>query len=72
MLVSERYEISSCDDFELGIKRSSLLEFHLAYDDSKEAKALLVIISGFGEDSDSNYRTHLMQAMAESHDGGVH
>ena len=68
MLVNERHEISSCDDFELGIKRSSLLEFHLAYDDSKEAKALLVIISGFGEDSDSSYRTHLMQAMAEAYD----
>ena len=68
MLVNERHEISSCDDFELGIKRSSLLEFHLAYDDSKEAKALLVIISGFGEDSDSGYRTHLMQAMAEAYD----
>ena len=39
MLVNERHEISSCDDVELGIKRSSLLEFHLAYDDSKEAKS---------------------------------
>ena len=68
MLVNERYEISSCDDFELGIKRSSLLEFHIAYDDSKEAKALLVIISGFGEDSDSGYRSHLMQTLAESYD----
>ena len=68
MLVDGSYEILSCDDVELGIKRSSLLEFHLAYDDSKEAKALLVIISGFGEDSDSSYRAHLMQAMAEAYD----
>ena len=67
MLVDGNYEILSCDDVELGIKRSSLLEFHLAYDDSKEAKALLVIISGFGEDSNSSYRTHLMQAMVEAY-----
>ena len=68
MLVDGSYEILSCDDFELGIKRSSLLEFHLAYDDSKEAKALLVIIPGLGADSDSGYRTHLMRTMAENCD----
>lgn len=62
MLVNERHEISSCDDVELGIKRSSLLEFHLAYDARRRrAKTLLVIISGFGEDSDSSYRTHLIK-----------
>ena len=68
MLVDGSYEILSCDDVELGIKRSSLLEFHLAYDDSKEAKALLVIIPGLGVDSDSGYRTHLMRTMAENCD----
>lgn len=68
MLVDGSYEILSCDDVELGIKRSSALSFYACYDDVKEAKALLVIISGFGEDSDSGYRTHLMQTMAESYD----
>ena len=68
MLVDGSYEILSCDDFELGIKRSSALSFYACYDDVKEAKALLVIISGFGEDSDSGYRAHLMRTMAEAYD----
>ena len=68
MLVDGSYEILSCDDVELGIKRSSALSFYACYDDVKEAKALLVIISGFGEDSDSGYRTHLMQTMVENYD----
>ena len=68
MLVDGSYEILSCDDVELGIKRSSALSFYACYDDVKEAKALLVIISGFGEDSDSGYRTHLMRSMVESYD----
>ena len=68
MLVDGSYEILSCDDVELGIKRSSALSFYACYDDVKETKALLVIISGFGEDSDSGYRTHLMRSMVESYD----
>ena len=68
MLVNGSYEILSCDDVELGIKRSSALSFYACYDDVKEAKALLVIIPGLGADSDSGYRTHLMQTMAENYD----
>ena len=68
MLVDGSYEILSCDDVELGIKRSSALSFYACYDDVKETKALLVIISGFGADSDSGYRTQLMRTMAESYD----
>ena len=68
MLVDGSYEILSCDDVELGIKRSSALSFYACYDDVKEAKALLVIIPGLGADSDSGYRTHLMQTMAENYD----
>ena len=68
MLVDGSYEILSCDDVELGIKRSSALSFYACYDDVKEAKALLVIIPGLGADSDSEYRTHLMQTMAENYD----
>ena len=45
MLVDGSYEISSCDDIELGIKRSFPLSFYSCYDDVKDAKALLVIIS---------------------------
>jgi len=68
MLVDGSYEILSCDDVELGIKRSSALSFYACYDDVKEAKALLVIIPGLGADSDSGYRAHLMQTMAENYD----
>ena len=68
MLVDGSYEILSCDDVELGIKRSSALSFYACYDDVKEAKALLVIIPGLGADSDSSYRTHLMRTMAENYD----
>ena len=68
MLVDGSYEILSCDDVELGIKRSSALSFYACYDDVKEAKALLVIILGLGEDSDSGYRTHLMKTMTEAYD----
>jgi len=68
MLVDGSYEILSCDDVELGIKRDSSLSFYACYDDVKEAKALLVIIPGLGEDSDSGYRAHLMRTMAENYD----
>ena len=68
MLVDGSYEISSCDDIELGIKRSSPLSFYSCYDDAKDAKALLVIISGLGEDSDLGYRANLIRAMVETYD----
>ncbi|OUT14838.1 hypothetical protein B9N63_00655 [Campylobacter concisus] len=68
MLVDGSYEISSCDDIELGIKRSSPLSFYSCYDDAKDAKALLVIIPGLGEDSNLGYRANLMQTMAETYD----
>lgn len=68
MLVDGSYEISSCDDIELGIKRSSPLSFYSCYDNAKDVKALLVIIPGLGEDSDLGYRANLMQTMAESYD----
>lgn len=44
MLQSKTYKIKSCDDEELGIKRDSLLEFKLDYDDEKEMKALFFFI----------------------------
>ncbi|ORI09687.1 DUF2920 family protein [Campylobacter concisus] len=68
MLVDGSYEISSCDDIELGIKRSFPLSFYSCYDDVKDAKALLVIIPGLGEDSDLGYRANLIRTMAETYD----
>ncbi|WP_462104903.1 DUF2920 family protein [Campylobacter concisus] len=68
MLVDESYEILSCDDIELGIKRSSPLSFYSCYDNAKDAKALLVIVPGLGEDSDLGYRANLIRTMAETYD----
>ena len=48
MLINQSFEISSCDDTELGIKRESKLEYRISYDDEKENKALVFIIGGYG------------------------
>ncbi|MGG7047489.1 DUF2920 family protein [Campylobacter sp. M4] len=64
MIVSKTYEIPSCDDVELGIKRSSLLEFKLSYEDSKEIEAIIFIVPGLGDDADINYREHLAEFVA--------
>ncbi|HEF1257650.1 TPA: DUF2920 family protein [Campylobacter coli] len=64
MIVNKTYEIDSCDDVELGIKRESKLEFKLCFDDEKEIKALVFIIPGFGGDADENYREHLAEFVA--------
>ncbi|HEC1891422.1 TPA: DUF2920 family protein [Campylobacter jejuni] len=61
MIVNKTYEIDSCDDVELGIKRESKLEFKLCFDDEKEVKALVFIIPGLGGDADENYREHLAE-----------
>lgn len=64
MIVNKTYEIDSCDDVELGIKRESKLEFKLCFDDEKEIKALVFIIPGLGGDADENYREHLAEFVA--------
>ncbi|MFC2749639.1 MAG: DUF2920 family protein [Campylobacter sp.] len=64
MIINKTYEIPSCDDVELGIKRDSLLEFKLCYDDEKPVKALVFIVPGLGGDANENYREHLAQFVA--------
>lgn len=64
MIANKTYEIDSCDDVELGIKRESKLEFKLCFDDEKEIKALVFIIPGLGGDADENYRDHLAEFVA--------
>ncbi|MBF7048034.1 DUF2920 family protein, partial [Campylobacter volucris] len=51
MLINKTYFIDSCDDVELNIKRESKLEYRITYDDSKEMKAIVFIIGGFGVNS---------------------
>ncbi|EAH7515198.1 DUF2920 family protein [Campylobacter coli] len=64
MIVNKTYEIDSCDDVELGIKRESKLEFKLCFDDEKEVKALVFIVPGLGGDANENYREHLAEFVA--------
>ena len=64
MIINKTYEIPSCDDVELGIKRDSLLEFKLCYDDEKPARAIVFIVPGLGGDANENYREHLAQFVA--------
>ncbi|HEB9316163.1 TPA: DUF2920 family protein [Campylobacter coli] len=53
MIINKTYEIDSCDDVELGIKRESKLEFKLWYDDEKSPEALVFIVQGMGADISS-------------------
>lgn len=71
MIVNKTYEIDSCDDVELGIKRELKLEFKLCFDDEKEIKALVFVIPGLGGDADENYREHLAEFAANEFDVAV-
>lgn len=48
MLINQTFEIDSCDDVELNIKRTSKLEYRISYDDEKDIKAIVFIVGGFG------------------------
>ena len=65
MLVNRIYKIPSCDDVELDIKRESMLEFKLCYDDEKPVKAVVFIVPGLGGDANDSYREHLAQFIAD-------
>ncbi len=66
MIITQSYEIKSCDDVELGIKRESKLEFKLSFDNTKEIETLFFIIPGLGGDASDNYRDHLASFVAEN------
>lgn len=55
MLINKTYEISSCDDVELNIKRTSKLEYRMTYDDEKQMKAIVFIIGGFGANANISF-----------------
>ncbi len=44
MLINQTFEIDSCDDVELNIKRTSKLEYRISYDDEKDIKATVFIV----------------------------
>ena len=71
MITTKEYFISSCDDFELNIKRKSKLRFLYTYDDKVEPKALLSIIPGLGGDAKTNYKEPLVSSIAKHFKGQV-
>ena len=71
MLIDKTYEINSCDDVELNIKRESKLEFKLSFDDEKQIKAIVCIISGYGGDANDSYKEHLAQTIAKEYEVAI-
>ncbi|EAI1510965.1 DUF2920 family protein [Campylobacter coli] len=55
MLINQIFEIDSCDDAELDIKRTSKLEYRISYDNEKEMKAIVFIIGGFGANANISF-----------------
>ncbi len=66
MITSETKEISSCDDFELNIKRANTLKYKVSYPLNNEIQAIVFIIPGFGEDTNSDYLDKLRNYVAET------
>ena len=72
MLQTKFYKINSTDDVELGIKRSSKLEFKVVFEDTKSAKALFAFIPGCGMDAlNDDYVQHIGEFVARSYDAAV-
>ncbi|MFQ6343043.1 DUF2920 family protein, partial [Campylobacter sp. VTCC 70190] len=65
-IVSEIFEIPSCDDAELNIKRTSKLEYRLTFDDSKEMKALVFVIGGYGANANISFLDFDRQYLAKN------
>ncbi|EPV9990680.1 DUF2920 family protein [Campylobacter coli] len=63
MLINQSFEIDSCDDVELNIKRTSKLEYRISYDDEKEIKAIVFVIGGYGANANiyflDSYRNYI-------------
>ncbi|WP_052778614.1 DUF2920 family protein [Campylobacter jejuni] len=66
MIVSKAYEIDSCDDVELGIKRESKLEFKLWYDDEKTPEALVFVVQGVGADCNDVYLKFIVEYLLKN------
>ncbi|EAI3517194.1 TPA: DUF2920 family protein [Campylobacter coli] len=66
MIVNKTYEIDSCDDVELGIKRESKLEFKLWYDDEKSPEALVFIVQGMGADCNDVRLNFIIESLSKN------
>ncbi len=66
MIVNKTYEVDSCDDVELGIKRESKLEFKLWYDDEKSPEALVFIVQGLGADCNDIHLNFIIESLSKN------
>lgn len=71
MYQTKSYEIKSCDDIELNIKRDSLLEFKVSFDDEKEMKALFFFINGVRDKDYESYEEHLAEFVVKTYEVAV-
>ncbi|MBX0412347.1 DUF2920 family protein, partial [Campylobacter jejuni] len=58
----------SCDDVELGIKRTSKLEYRISYDDEKDIKAIVFIVGGFGANANISFLDFDREYIAKNFD----
>ncbi|EJM0157846.1 DUF2920 family protein, partial [Campylobacter jejuni] len=58
----------SCDDVELGIKRTSKLEYRISYDDEKDLKAIVFIIGGYGANANISFLDFDREYIAKNFD----
>ncbi|EHU1054069.1 DUF2920 family protein [Campylobacter lari] len=68
MLKNETYFIDSCDDVELNIKRESKLEYRITYDNSKQMKAIVFIIGGYGANANIHFLESYRKFIAKKFD----
>ncbi|ECR1933530.1 TPA: DUF2920 family protein, partial [Campylobacter jejuni] len=71
MLINQTFEIDSCDDVELNIKRTSKLEYRISYDDEKEIKAIVFIVGGFGANANISFLDFDREYIAKNFDVAV-
>ncbi|ECX4082585.1 DUF2920 family protein [Campylobacter coli] len=68
MLINQTFEIDSCDDVELNIKRTSKLEYRISYDDEKDIKATVFIVGGFGANANISFLDFDREYIAKNFD----
>ena len=68
MLVNKSYEILSCDDYELNVKRNSKLEYRISFDDERQMKAVVFIAGGFGANANVSFLDFDRQYLAKKFD----
>lgn len=80
MIIDKYYEIDSCDDYELGLKRKCKLEYKISYDDTKKPEAIIFMVGGWGStknvkfwDFDRQYVARKFKALAvQVYHHGIH